>query len=227
MGDNPYLSGWSPCLTHNGKDLTISWKIYDDSTDTTGLGRCSEWKQYIRASGSAPVHTQLEEAWYDGAASVSAMRHVLEKNKEYRLPDDGKLIIDDAGNYAIEDKDAKVTYRANRIREFSPHLNASELLGQFVEYVRSLGVNQKDTLGLPIELFINWLIIEAAERDGDQIPETVVPPQQHETLKLVLKPKCLSCGRFIPKLHQQHRFPFCDPDHALRHARKHLKRISV
>src|SRR5574341_266260 len=67
------------------------------------------------------------------------------------LPDGSKLILDNNGNYRIEDKDAKVTYKAHRLREFSPHLNASDLLAQFVHYVGSLGVRQGEVLGLPIE----------------------------------------------------------------------------
>jgi hypothetical protein len=156
----------------------------------------------------------LEEAWYEGMATNLAMRHNLEAGRAYQLPDHSRLVIDDHGNYKIEDQDAKVTYQANRIREFSPHLNASDMLAKFVEYVGSLGVRQTEVLSLPIELFINWLIIEAAERDHDPVPPEVVPVPQHRELKMLVKPKCLKCGRFIPALHRRHRFPFCDPQHA-------------
>jgi len=131
------------------------------------------------------------------------------------LPDGAKIHIDDAGNYKIEDKDAKVTYQANRIREWSPHLNASDMLAQFVEYVRKLGVHQKDVLGLPLELFINWLVIEAAERDQDPIPLGVARVD-----RVLKNPKCISCGKFIPRLHYRNRFPFCNPNHGIVYMQK-------
>lgn len=138
--------------------------------------------------------------------------------RELGLPDGSKLVVDDLGNYRIEDKDAKVTYQANRVRPFSPHLNASDLLAQFVRYAGSLGVRQREVLQLPIELFINWLVIEAAERDQDPIPEDIKPLAQQ--LSPLRKPRCLVCKRFIPLLHHRNRFPFCDPAHAERHVKR-------
>lgn len=136
------------------------------------------------------------------------------------LPDGAHLHIDDLGNYRIEDAAAQVTYKANRIREFSPHLNASDMVAKFVEYTRQLGVRQDEVLGLPLELFINWLIIEAAERDQDPVPADVIPVPQHRELLMVVKPKCLACGRFIPRLHHAHRFPFCGPEHGVKYLRR-------
>lgn len=139
-------------------------------------------------------------------------------NRTIKMPDGAKLHIDDLGNYRIEDDDAKVVYRANRMREFSPHLNASDMLAKFVEYAGSVGVKRSDVMGLSIELFLAWLIIEAAERDGDPIPDDVAPPDVE--LRRIVHPKCLACGKFIPRLHARHRFPFCDPDHARRHGER-------
>lgn len=140
--------------------------------------------------------------------------------RSIELPDGAKLIIDAAGNYRIEDKDAKVTYKANRVREFSPHLNASDLLAQFVRYVGTLGVTQADVLRLPIELFINWLVIEAAERDQDPVPADVVPVESHLEIRRLRKPQCLHCGRFIPRLFTKHRFAFCGPEHGIAYLRR-------
>lgn len=139
------------------------------------------------------------------------------------MPDKSKLIIDDAGNYRIEDKDAVVTYRANRLREFSPYLNASDMIGKFVEYVQSIGgVKQSEVLGLPLELFINWLIIEAARRDADPVPEDVVPVKDHKALANTLRPQCLACGKFIPRDHYRRRFQFCSAEHGIEYARRAL-----
>lgn len=142
------------------------------------------------------------------------------RSQEIELPDGAKLIFDDKGNYRIEDKDAKVTYQANKIREFSPHLNASDLLVQFVKYVGSLGVKQSELLSLPIELFINWLVIEAAGRDKDPIPEDIVRVEQHRVIKMVCKPKCLKCGKYIPLVHWKNKFVFCNVDHGIDFMRK-------
>jgi hypothetical protein len=143
--------------------------------------------------------------------------------KEIELPDGAKLIVDDLGNYRIEDKDAKVTYRANRVREFSPHLNASDLVAQFVEYVGGMGLKRQDVLNLPLQLFIHWLVIAAAERDSDDIPADIIPVRQHPRLKAALCPKCLSCGRFVKRLHVQHRFPFCSVEHGAAYVERRIQ----
>jgi len=87
---------------------------------------------------------------------------------QYELPDGASLNVDDAGNYKIEDQNAKVIYRASRVREFNRFLNASDLLEAFIEEVGKLDcVDQTQILRLPIEAFINWLILRAAQKDGD------------------------------------------------------------
>jgi len=129
------------------------------------------------------------------------------------LPDGAKLVLDDKGNYHIDDSDAQVIYQANRVRDFSPHLNASDMVADFVRYVGDLGVRKSDVLGLPLHLFISWLVIQAAERDGDAIPADVLPVDQDPVLVAARRPRCLRCGRFVKQLHHQCRFPFCSPEH--------------
>lgn len=214
-------SGTSPCVLSDGTGISIKWAVTGDSGTTSAM------TVPIRAYKSNYTYDDVAEAWYEGMANDRAMRQILDKGKAYRLPDGSMLNIDDAGNYQIEDKDAKVTYKANRVREFSPHLNASDMLAQFVKYVGSLGVKQSEVLGLPLELFINWLIIEAAERDQDPVPGDVVPVQQHPALKAVRKPTCRACGKFIPLERHKLRFPFCDPMHAERYIEKHRLRIKA
>lgn len=149
----------------------------------------------------------------DGAKLV----HTAQPDREYKMPDGSYIRVDKLGNYTVEDKDAKVIYKANRIRDFSPHLNASNMVAKFVEYVGSLKIDPGEILNLPIELFINWLVIEAAERDQDPIPEGVVPITQHDRLKRVLHPQCMSCGRFICR---NSNIPFCNVDHGLRYVKR-------
>lgn len=193
--------------------MPIKWASGTDCGTSTSATGC--WI----TDGSV---TAYPSAW---SVNYELLRDVMSKigpgKRQVELPDGAKLIVDDLGNYRIEDKDAKVTYQANKIREFSPHLNASDMVAKFVEYVGKLGVKQSEVLGLPLELFINWLVIEAAERYQDPVPEGVVPVADHPKLIEMRKPKCLSCGRFVPVRHHRHRFPFCDPVHAGRWISKH------
>lgn len=155
-----------------------------------------------------------EEEWWGGARHPSKK---LVPGQTYDLPDGSKIKLEVDGKWRIDDSNAKVVYKANNLREFSPHLNASDMVAKFVEYVATLGVKRKDVMGLPINLFISWLIIEAAKRDGDSIPSDVVPVQDDPSLRLAAKPKCLACGRYIPRLHFRENFLYCTPEHAGRH----------
>lgn len=169
-----------------------------------------QWTQIAYKANPAGTYSlsDCEEEWYGGMMSRKLVPGV-----EYDLPDGAKIKLEVGGNYRIEDKDAKVTYKANRLREFSPHLNASDMVAKFIEFVGGLGVQKRDMLDLPLQLFINWLVIEAAERDSDPLPADVVQVAQHPALKAVVAPKCLACGRFIPRLNFRHGFPFCSPEH--------------
>jgi hypothetical protein len=149
----------------------------------------------------------------------------LSVGREYALPDGSKLTLDAQGNYRLDDKDAKVVYKGNRVREFSPYLNASDLIAKFVEYAGTLRVRQDEVLGLPLELFVNWLVIEAAERDGDPVPETVERLPTHPRLRNELQPKCLRCGRYVPRAYHRRRFDFCSPEHGAEYARRLMKAL--
>lgn len=175
-------------------------------TAATSTSRSYQWTPYNN-------WYDLESAWCDYMSREN--RNRIERNQTYKLPDGAQLVVDENGNYVIDDSKAKVIYQANRLREFSPQLNASDMLAEFVKYAGSLGVRREDVLHLPIHLFVSWLIIEAAERDGDDIPDDVVPVAMDPSLRQAVCPRCLSCGRFIKKLHHRNRFPFCDPSHAV------------
>lgn len=117
---------------------------------------------------------------------------VVPKGSKLQLPDGTVLNCDDLGNVQIDDSAAKVVYAANRMREFNPFVNASDLLASFIRDVGSLGITREELGKLPIPLFINWLVVKAAEQDNDPIPEGVVPLAQHPVVQ-----------RLLPKMPEQ------------------------
>ena len=203
---NPYGYASAAC---GGSTTSITWSNLSAISGSSASDSC-DWPDYL---------TMQEVAHYDECESKHVLTKVVKRDflnpgESIELPDGSKVIVDNKGNFKIEDKDAVVTYKANNKREFSPHLNASDMLAQFIQYVSTLGVKQNEVMGLPIELFINWLIIEAATRDEDQIPEDVVPVPQHRRIQEIIKPRCGYCQRYIPRLHYQKGFPYCSPVHA-------------
>lgn len=124
----------------------------------------------------------------------------------FKLPDGAIFDIKADGSYEILDKDAKVTYRACNIRDFNPFLNASDKLEDFIRYCGSLGVKQQEMLKLPMELFIAWLVLEAAKLDNEPEPDDIklIP-----SLRKVTKPRCIQCQRFLPLTHVRRQIHFC------------------
>lgn len=119
------------------------------------------------------------------------------------LPDGGVLEVNADGSYRINDKDAKVTYRANKTRDFNPFINASDKLEAFIQFCGALGVKQSEMLNIPIKLFIGWLIIEAARADGDEADVELL-----DGIYDHVRPRC-TCGRFISPKKTERRIFFC------------------
>lgn len=145
------------------------------------------------------------------ARALNSIR--LGETAKIKLPDESVLHVEASGRYHIEDKDAKVTYRGNRVREFNCYINASDLLGEFIDFLGTLGVRQSEALNVPIELFINWLILRAAEKDQ------VDPPASVRVIGHPLLPsrrwtaRCSVCKRFIPRRNVMQQLPFCGEPH--------------
>lgn len=125
---------------------------------------------------------------------------------EIALEDGARLIVEDS-KYRIEDKDAKVTYRANRVRQFNRYLNAGDLLQDFIADLGKAGARQSEILSVPIELFINWIILKAAEQDQDKPAE-------------MLRPRCRWCGRYIARARLRAGITFCGEPHAVSFMRR-------
>ena len=109
--------------------------------------------------------------------SADNVSYIVEQKKDnklvpgsvHKLPDGSNLVVDFNGNYEIVDYKAKVTYKSNNIREFNKFVNSSDVLEAFIRDAGKAGVKQKEVFNLPIELFINWLIVRAAEKDGEAV----------------------------------------------------------
>jgi hypothetical protein len=123
------------------------------------------------------------------------------------LPDGTKIDVKANGSFEISDKGAKVVYRANRVRNFNPFLNASDKLEDFIRFCGTQGVRKGDMLQLPISLFIAWLVVEAAKADQEPAPAVPLLPD----LRKRLRPHCAGCGRFIRRSLVQKQVFFCSP----------------
>lgn len=132
---------WSPTITSTAS-TTGNWY----STSGTSISSINDVYQWIKSNDSK-----------------------LDPGTVHKLPDGSKLCIDFNGNYEIVDHKAKVTYKSNNIREFNKYVSSSDVLEAFIKDVGKLGVKQSEVFSLPIELFINWLIIRAAEKDGEVV----------------------------------------------------------
>lgn len=146
------------------------------------------------------------------------------------LPD-GTMLHVDKGKLLIDDDDAQIVYAANRFREFNRYLNASDLLVDFVRFAGSLDVRQSEVLDLPIDLFINWLIVQAAEADGESPPDDIVI-DQHPSLnhKALPRPKhstrCVHCGKYVVSSKQKDLLPACNKFHLIFFLKKNQVTLS-
>lgn len=98
-------------------------------------------------------------------------------------------------------------------RILNKYLNASDLLEDFILDMKPLGIRQNEVLSVPIELFINWLIIRSAEEDGLDAPALARLPDKR-------RDRCWDCGKFINSQQRQSGMFFCSGAHFDRYALK-------
>lgn len=122
-----------------------------------------------------------------------------------KLADGAYLDVKGDGSYQLVDKDAKVTYRANRTRDFNSFLNASDKLESFIAFCGQHGVKQNEMLELPINLFIAWLVIESAKADQEPVPDIPLLPD----LRKKLNRQCTVCKKFLSKKAKQAKLVVC------------------
>jgi len=139
------------------------------------------------------------------------------------LQDGTRLDVNDSGGVKVDTSDQRhsISYKACDIREFNRFINASDLLVDFMKYMGKHDCTQEQFMALPIELFINWLVIRAAQQDGDPVPADVVDPAVSmatkqppaipapDTQRNAPTGHCRCCGRFTSKAMQQQGLPYC------------------
>lgn len=91
--------------------------------------------------------------------------------------------------------------------EFSPYINATELVLEFLAEARRRlpGLTRERFLRLTIADFFAFLIRRAAEVDGVEPPEMATAEIQVATRQL----RCGWCARFLPKAYELLRLCYC------------------
>lgn len=138
------------------------------------------------------------------------------------LPNGAEIKVAASGDISLNEQNAKIHYRAAP-RDFNKFLNTSDVVEEFIRYLGSLDVRQRHVLTLPLGLFINWLVIAAAEADGDPADD-LRPTLVQGVSVLKAQPRCHYCRRFIPRVYQERGVNFCAPAHMERFlARERLR----
>lgn len=186
---------------------------------------------------SATMSATSSGNWFSHpSASIIAAKYKAAAGRavEIDLPDGAKLRVSADGSYTVEDEDAKIQYRANRFREFNRFVSGSDLLEAFMKHVAAVApeIRSREMLGLPVELFIKWLVISAAEQDGDPVGElerqelsaalaAAASDRGQEEIRMLAPPeperraaRCGACGRYVTARRRDLGVPFCDPTHA-------------
>jgi hypothetical protein len=76
-------------------------------------------------------------------------------------------------------------------REFNKYVNASDLLEEFIRYLGTQGVRQREIRDMPIDLFIKWLVIRACEEEQEEPGVVLALPEPRK------QPRCIQCSRFM------------------------------
>lgn len=94
---------------------------------------------------------------------------------EIQLPDGAKITFDSKRKrFSIVTKDAKYTYKSKGTLEYNPFIETHDVLERFISYLSQHDVSKKDFMDMPMHLFIKWLVIESAKKDGEPVDENEV-----------------------------------------------------
>jgi hypothetical protein len=125
-----------------------------------------------------------------------------------------KLFPDD--HVEIDESNGRQMYKSEPLRGFNKYLNASDLLEQFIAYCGTQNISRDEFKDLPVSLFIFWLIVQAAEADGDPTDDTLPLLTAGVQAAQPKIPRCKCCGQFLPARMVEHGISFCSPAHMQR-----------
>lgn len=219
---------WTNTVTTGATALHIPVSNGTVSTNGTMFTVTGGTAQMINTAMTNQMLAQINQT--QAALMSQGGRMVLNSEMELELPDGTIIDVRADGSYEIIDADAKIKYKGNPLREFNRYINASDMLEEFVGFVGEVGgINKDGFLQLPIELFIRWLILRAAEQDGDEAPEdeSVLKASLTAPKALPAPPQpvwrnCKCCGRFVTKRKAEHGLFFCSTEHFERFSDKVL-----
>lgn len=160
---------------------TNQWQ-YTTNATTTGA-------QYYTTSTYTPTQTIT----YQQSPTSMTYQQQPRTKLDMKL-DDIRECLRDLDQWRMELREAE--YQANMVkrlpapREFNRFINASDLVSDFIGYLGEQKVAADDVMGMPLELFIKWLVVKACEQDGEEPNVTLELPHQK-------KPRCLGCGKYM------------------------------
>lgn len=153
--------------------------------------------------------------------SMVKTKYALGESIKLSLPDGGIFELKPDGSYSINDAAAKVTYAASRHRAFNRFLNCSDLIEEFIDYVGGIGLKKHEILKIPVSLLIAFLVVRAAETDGEPPPAQEMELLSSAPKMLLIEPppkkilpRCTHCGRFIGGALHSAGLMQCSPEHA-------------
>jgi len=213
------------------------WTSTDSTTTGTGVNYNAgvTIANYVVNGNNPTLYIRGSQGRKNGVIQISeGEEHTIE------LPDGSVLEIDKLGNFKVIDKDAKITYNASRNKAFNPFINASDLMGEFIDFLADRGIDPVSIMNCPVDLFVTWLIWKAAEADGDELAQQV-RIEDHQMFKMLKSgqlnnilpqrpalpvpsrkwtERCRWCGKFISQKKCQCQIFFCEPMHMQRYAEK-------
>lgn len=193
--------------SQSAQSATTNQYVNAYTTSATTTGTAGYFTQFptsgtnIVRGGGYPLTSEIND---DGAIFYTPQDG---RPVTIKMPDGTIIEVAADGSFEIKDKDAKVTYRANKVREFNRYLNASDLLEKFIRFCgREAAVQKQEMLDLPLKLFIGWLVLEAAKADKEPPPDDIklIPD-----LRKAAEPQCRSCGQPISLERRRLGLEFC------------------
>lgn len=187
---------------------TITYQVFSDTTGTglSSFGN-SVLSNYALGNQVIPYNTAYPDP--NNSTAVGKVLKVQQGDAcEIQLPDGTTIHVSDTGSFQIDDKNAKVVYKANRARDFNRFINVSDRIEEFFDFCGEQKLEADEMMELPMKLFIGWLVLKAAEADKEAPPDNIklIPDLRARAAA----PRCRQCQRFIPYVQKRGGMEFCD-----------------